>query len=135
MLTHTIVFAEHLLFNVRAFENCLNHHIYLAEIVIAQRWLDQLEALFDDLLGEASPRYRIGIIFLNVSESTIEGGLVAFAVGGTFLPFQYTEMLWHVLALSMALDAIARKVLKAAKARDLTSRDAAAEPLIMAVAS
>ena len=36
--------------------------------------------------------------------TAIEGALVAFAVGGTFVTFQYTEMLWHTLALSMVID-------------------------------
>jgi probable O-glycosylation ligase (exosortase A-associated) len=34
----------------------------------------------------------------------IEGALVTFAVGGTFVTFQYVEMLWHTLALSMVVD-------------------------------
>lgn len=34
----------------------------------------------------------------------IEGALVAFAVGGTFVTFQYVEMLWHTFALSMVID-------------------------------
>jgi probable O-glycosylation ligase (exosortase A-associated) len=44
----------------------------------------------------------------------LETGLVAFIVGGTFLPFQYTEMVWHFIALSIALDIIARNALTAA---------------------
>lgn len=34
----------------------------------------------------------------------IEGALVTFAVGGSFVIFQYVEMLWHTLALSMVID-------------------------------
>ncbi len=41
----------------------------------------------------------------------IEGSLVAFCVGGTFIPFQYTEMVWHVIGLSIALNAAAAAAL------------------------
>lgn len=34
----------------------------------------------------------------------IEGALVAFAVGGSFVSFQYVEFLWHTFALSMVVD-------------------------------
>src|SRR6185503_12458708 len=33
----------------------------------------------------------------------LEMSLVVFAVGGSFVIFQYTEMLWHVVGLTMAL--------------------------------
>lgn len=36
--------------------------------------------------------------------TAIEGALVAAAVGGTFITFQYVEMLWHTLALSIVVD-------------------------------
>jgi probable O-glycosylation ligase (exosortase A-associated) len=42
-------------------------------------------------------RYAVGL----------EAALVAFAVGGSFVPFQYSEMLWHYFALTMALEAVA----------------------------
>lgn len=38
--------------------------------------------------------------------------LVACAVGGSFLPWQYTEMLWHFIGLTMALRALAMKSLQ-----------------------
>jgi hypothetical protein len=41
----------------------------------------------------------------------IEAAMVVFIVGGTFLPFQYTEMLWHFIGLSIALDMLARTAL------------------------
>jgi O-antigen ligase len=50
--------------------------------------------------GEVPPelgRYAVGL----------EAALVAFAVGGSFVPFQYCEMLWHFFALTMALEAVA----------------------------
>jgi probable O-glycosylation ligase (exosortase A-associated) len=34
----------------------------------------------------------------------IEAALIAFAVGGTFVIFQYTELLWHTFALSIVID-------------------------------
>src|SRR5262249_44502939 len=47
----------------------------------------------------------------------LEGGLVAFMIGGTFLPFQYTEMYWHWIGLSIALDGLAREALATAAVR------------------
>ena len=38
----------------------------------------------------------------------IEAALVAFVIGGSFVPFQYNEMFWHVIGLSIALDVMAR---------------------------
>lgn len=42
-------------------------------------------------------RYAIGL----------ESALVAFAVGGSFVSFQYSEMLWHYFGLTMALQYVA----------------------------
>ena len=33
--------------------------------------------------------------------------LIVFAAGGTFLPAQYNEMLWHFVGMTIALHAIA----------------------------
>jgi putative inorganic carbon (HCO3(-)) transporter len=38
----------------------------------------------------------------------IEAALVAFVIGGSFVPFQYNEMFWHVIGLSIALDVMTR---------------------------
>lgn len=43
----------------------------------------------------------------------LEAGLTAFVVGGTFLPFQYTEMLWNIVGLSIALHTLAEAALRA----------------------
>lgn len=43
----------------------------------------------------------------------IQTAFVACLVGGSFLPFQYTEILWHFVGLSMALRAMAMKAAKA----------------------
>jgi len=66
----------------------------------------------------------------------IEAGLIAFAVGGTFLPVQYMEMVWHFFAVAIALDIIARSALAAADAnrRMIAARHARVSPVI-AVAS
>jgi putative inorganic carbon (HCO3(-)) transporter len=37
----------------------------------------------------------------------VQTGFAALIVGATFLPFQYTEILWHFVGLSMALRAVA----------------------------
>jgi putative inorganic carbon (hco3(-)) transporter len=47
----------------------------------------------------------------------IEGAIVAFVVGGSFVPFQYTEMLWHMIGLSIVLNVLAVKALEPALAR------------------
>jgi probable O-glycosylation ligase (exosortase A-associated) len=36
--------------------------------------------------------------------TAIEGSLLIFTVGGSFVPWQYCEMLWHTLALSVVLN-------------------------------
>jgi putative inorganic carbon (HCO3(-)) transporter len=37
----------------------------------------------------------------------LESSLIAFMVGGSFVSFQYCEMLWHFFALTVALDRVA----------------------------
>lgn len=49
--------------------------------------------------------------------SGLESALVAFIVGGSFVSFQYCEMLWHFFALTMALEAVAVKEAEAERAR------------------
>jgi putative inorganic carbon (hco3(-)) transporter len=41
--------------------------------------------------------------------AALEAGLVAYAVGGAFVPMQYNEMAWHLIALSTALRAVAER--------------------------
>jgi probable O-glycosylation ligase (exosortase A-associated) len=45
--------------------------------------------------------------------NALEISLVAIAVGGTFVIFQYTELLWHVLGLSIALQRLATRAVEA----------------------
>jgi hypothetical protein len=52
----------------------------------------------------------------------LESALFAFMVGGTFVPFHYVEMLWHVLALTMALEKVATA--QAASIREQRKREA-----------
>ena len=52
----------------------------------------------------------------------LESALVAFAVGGSFVSFQYCEMLWHYFGLTMALQHVA--VNEAAVRRDAESQAA-----------
>jgi probable O-glycosylation ligase (exosortase A-associated) len=44
---------------------------------------------------------------LGAYATALETGLVAFIVGGTFVPFQYIEMLWHYFGLTIALERVA----------------------------
>jgi hypothetical protein len=46
----------------------------------------------------------------------LQAAFVACMVGGSFLPWQYTEMLWHFFALSMVLRQVALKSAKAPEA-------------------
>lgn len=40
--------------------------------------------------------------------NAIEAGLLVMVVGGAFVPFQYNEMVWHFLALSMVVGRLAK---------------------------
>jgi len=46
---------------------------------------------------------------LAIFAAAIEAGLVSSAVGGTFVIFQYNEMLWHFFALSSVILHLARE--------------------------
>jgi O-antigen ligase len=46
----------------------------------------------------------------------LEMSLMVFAVGGSFVIFQYTEMLWHVVGLTMALHFLTEHAVAAAPA-------------------
>jgi hypothetical protein len=49
--------------------------------------------------------------------TALESGLVAFMVGGTFVPFQYIEMLWHYFGLTIALERVAMRAEAEERAR------------------
>ncbi len=53
-LADTIEFGEDFLLQRHALEDCFDHHIRLAEIVVAQSRLNQLHPLVHELLGEAT---------------------------------------------------------------------------------
>jgi putative inorganic carbon (HCO3(-)) transporter len=46
---------------------------------------------------------------LAVYATVMEAQVLVFAVGGTFITLQYKEFIWHVFALSMAVDHIIRR--------------------------
>jgi probable O-glycosylation ligase (exosortase A-associated) len=46
----------------------------------------------------------------------IESGLVAFVIGGSFVTLQYTELIWHIVGVSMVLDVLAKRALATAPA-------------------
>jgi putative inorganic carbon (hco3(-)) transporter len=59
----------------------------------------------------------------------LESSLVAFAVGGSFVSFQYSEMLWHFFALTIALEHVAAHEAAAARQRlEHARRAQAAQP-------
>jgi probable O-glycosylation ligase (exosortase A-associated) len=80
---------------------------------------------------------RLGPEYSNLGQFAfaIEAGLVVFVIGGTFLPFQYTEMVWHAFAISIALDIMARAAFKAVAEGRTGEVGARSEPTPMAVAS
>jgi putative inorganic carbon (hco3(-)) transporter len=47
------------------------------------------------------------ILHFKLTASAVRIGLVAFLVGGSFLPFQYQEMLWHYIFITLVLKNIA----------------------------
>ena len=47
----------------------------------------------------------------------LESSLLAFMVGGSFVSFQYCEMLWHFFALSIALNRVAVAEMATARAQ------------------
>ena len=56
--------------------------------------------------------------------AALEAALAVFVVGGSFLPFQYNEMLWQMIGLSIALKrtAASRETARqAAEARTTTN--------------
>jgi len=57
--------------------------------------------------------------------AALEASLVAFVVGGSFVPWQYNEMLWHIIGLSIVLQRIATQhkgqALKTENLLDLSS--------------
>lgn len=54
--------------------------------------------------------------------SAIEASLVVFCVGGTFLPFQYNEMFFHIVGCSMVLRALATQAQNQDEARSEEAR-------------
>jgi probable O-glycosylation ligase (exosortase A-associated) len=47
------------------------------------------------------------LLDLGKSAVAVQTSLVAFVVGGSFVPFQYNEMLWHLIGLSIVLRRLA----------------------------
>lgn len=47
------------------------------------------------------------ILHFKLTASAVRIGLTAFLVGGSFLPFQYQEMLWHYIFITLVLKNIA----------------------------
>jgi probable O-glycosylation ligase (exosortase A-associated) len=47
------------------------------------------------------------VAFVKKYATAIQTSLIAAAIGGAFLPFQYVEMLWHFFGLSIAVEQIA----------------------------
>jgi O-antigen ligase len=54
--------------------------------------------------------------FLGACAIGVETGLIAAAAGGTFLTFQYIEILWHFFGLSIVMEKIAVSELERAQA-------------------
>jgi probable O-glycosylation ligase (exosortase A-associated) len=54
--------------------------------------------------------------WLGLFGTAIEGSLVVFVVGGTFITFQYNEFVWHFFAMSMALQGLVDAAVERAEA-------------------
>ena len=52
---------------------------------------------------------------LSQSATALETGLVVFIVGGSFLPFQYNEMLWHYVGFTIVLEGLATQYVAASE--------------------
>jgi putative inorganic carbon (hco3(-)) transporter len=74
--------------------------IYIMVFGVAFVGMNRVMALARD--GTVSPDFYHYAVALQTA-------LVACVVGGTFLPWQYTEILWHYIALTMALRHLALK--------------------------
>jgi hypothetical protein len=60
----------------------------------------------------------------------MESALVVFAVGGSFVIFQYAELLWHTFGLTMAMNFLtAEQVARAAAAKLAAKRKHGPEEL------
>lgn len=44
---------------------------------------------------------------LGLAATALEASLTAFVIGGSFVPFQYSEMLWHFIGLTIVLQKLA----------------------------
>jgi len=64
-------------------------------------------ALFSCFQVRRQTAQNAGLSELNRSALALETSLVAFVVGGSFLPFQYNEMLWHIIGLTVVLERLA----------------------------
>jgi O-antigen ligase len=67
----------------------------------------------------------------------LEASLTVFVVGGLFLPFQYNEMLWHFIGLTIVLQQLADQhlVAQTAPLSSATSVDTAEYPTIISAES
>jgi probable O-glycosylation ligase (exosortase A-associated) len=72
--------------------------LFLAQLLLAFRACWRAHAA-----GKRNPQ----LAALRQYAFAIEAGLIVFVVGGTFLPFQYNEMYWHFIGLSITLNFLA----------------------------
>jgi putative inorganic carbon (HCO3(-)) transporter len=50
----------------------------------------------------------------------LERGLIAFLIGGCFIPIAYNEMVWHYIGLTMVLERLATQHIAKTRARELS---------------
>jgi probable O-glycosylation ligase (exosortase A-associated) len=55
------------------------------------------------------------LLHLSQSAAALETGLVVFIVGGSFLPFQYNEMVWHYIGFTIVLEGLATQYVAASE--------------------
>ena len=74
--------------------------LLLFTIIVATSWRSCRRVRLAARRGEVSEA-------LGAYAVAFETALIAFIVGGSFVSFQYCEMLWHFFALSVALERVA----------------------------
>jgi probable O-glycosylation ligase (exosortase A-associated) len=67
-----------------------------------------MRAVFVNWRARRAAKYRPDLVRLVGYGTALEASLLVYSVGGSFVPHQYNEMLWHILALTIAFEGIVR---------------------------
>ncbi|HEX5069855.1 MAG TPA: O-antigen ligase family protein, partial [Vicinamibacterales bacterium] len=67
-----------------------------------------INAFYVNFRARRLARTRPDMRNLVIYGTALEGALVVFGIGGSFVPHQYNEMLWHFIALTAVMDRLVR---------------------------